>query len=473
MKAMSSIALALALLADSAPAFAVNPEEVAPYPASGVIIGNGWNSNEGAKTTQSCVIADTDHIEGERRTLLYQELTDTSTLLRALSVTAKAKARSIFGGSASASGSYARNINQTRENLQIFVSFNIAKGTTFLKPRVNSLGDGITAIALEPSMARLASTDPVEFRRRCGDGYVSAIERRVALDGIYSFSTRTDDERRTIRGKMSGSFKVFEASASSGEIASRMEREGKLTIQFLQDGGEGSTVPITDAAFRSLISTLGTTPGTPVPNRVVIADYRDLPNYPQAAGSALSDIGALADQYYRLAYLEDAISKIIRDEPLSQSGTMSVATARSLQDDIRTESSKIRKVIQLCITNQSACVFPAGLDRHDYRFRARMPISLGGIPNFHDYFAEIDAEYQKASLEFARTHDPNTMINVQQRVGQIRARMRIAEKDARFDYWVTQANDTRCSSDEPDVCLTNGELVKYRPLIDREPENFN
>jgi|GEM_PF-5271729 len=464
--------LCVALAALPQTAHAVTPDEVAPFPTSGVVIGNGWNTNEGAKTAQSCVIADTDRIEGESRTLAYQELTDTVSLVRALSITAKAKARSILGGSASASGSYARKIKQTRDSLQIFVTFNIIKGTTFLKPRPNSLGDGITAIALEPAMATLAASNPIEFRRRCGDGYVASIERRVALEGIYSFSTKTDEERQSIHGSMSGSFKVFDASASSRAVTSRMEREGRLTIQLLQDGGEGSSVPITDDAFRSQISTLGTTPGTPVPKGVIIADYRDLPNYPQTAVSTSSQLGMLADQYYRLSFLDDAITKILNEEVLTQSSTMSKTASRSLQDEIRTESEKVKKAIQDCLDSQIACNFPAGLERHDYRFRARMPIAISAIPEYQTFFAEIDAEYQKASADFARVHDGSVFTTMQQHIGQIRDRMRTAEKDARFGYWVTDANDNRCAIHEPDTCLTNVDLAKYRQLLDREPGNF-
>lgn len=456
----------------SSPIQAADEDESAPYPDTGIILGNGWLANEGRKTAQSCVIADTGVIEGERRNLNYSELTDTASLMRALSISAKAKARSIFGGSLGASGRYGRTITHKSDSLQIFVNFTISKGTSYLQPKADALGDGAAAIALQPSMAVLARTNPVEFRRRCGDGYVSTIKRRIALDGIYTFTTRSDEERRDIRGKMSGSFGTFEASGSSRETSERLEREGRLKIQFLQDGGEGLAVPLTDAAFRTLVSSLGSTSGTAVPNQIVVSDYRSLPNYPQTGAAGPSEIGALADQYYRLMYLDDVITDLVEEGTLGPSYTMSVSSARRLQDDIRRETSAVKVAIERCVDSADPCRFPQGIDRHDYKFRAQMPISLFDVPGWYAHLSMIDQEYQRAATEAQRTHNPALPALTQQRVAALRAEARVAEKAARFKYWIEQTNDARCLARETDICLLNAQLEDYRRILQQTPENF-
>jgi hypothetical protein len=68
-------------------------EKFAPYPGSGgVQLGTGWDSFRGEKSPGSCVIAGRVTDQGQIRNVpQYKEITDTSSLMSAFSVSAEAK----------------------------------------------------------------------------------------------------------------------------------------------------------------------------------------------------------------------------------------------------------------------------------------------------------------------------------------------------------------------------------------------
>ena len=103
-------------------------ETFTPYPGNaGVQLGTGWDSFRGEKTPGSCVIAGQVIDQGEVRNVDYKEITDTSSLMEAFSVSAEAKV-SAMGTGGSASASFSKSVKIDNYGLNVAVNIKYCGG---------------------------------------------------------------------------------------------------------------------------------------------------------------------------------------------------------------------------------------------------------------------------------------------------------------------------------------------------------
>lgn len=428
--------------------------EMAPYPETGVQLGTGWQSTRMEKTHENCIVAKQVSDDAERRTQDFREFTDAASLMSSLSMSAKAKASWILG-SASGGGSLARNYTMNMNALNIRVDVRINKGISYLAPGDGGPGQA-SAIQLRGDLVALAANQPVEFRRRCGDAFVSSIQRQVGIQGVYAFQTRTQTERDKIRGHVSGSYGLFSGSASAKQILESMGREGRLTIQYTQLGGTGLQVATNEEQFRALVRDLGTVSAGSVPLEMGITYYSELPNYPQSESAVDPDIGLIADQYFRLETLHSAISEMRQDRyGYALYDDAEFRRLERLQDAVISDMGALKKELASCIRNNRDCVYPAGLSRDDYDVRAQLPIRLSEVPGLENFLTQQDQLLQRIGVLWQPPVTPSEqqelrMLEEQQE--ELRRQREKAVLDARFRTWIENPSIARCQQDTA-ACL--------------------
>lgn len=431
--------------------------EKAPYPDTGVQLGTGWHSTRLLKTNENCVVASQAEDKSEKRTQRFEEFTDTGSFMSSLSMSAKAKASWIIGASGSASGSLLRTYKMDMNSLNISVDLRIARGATYLVPKDEGPEQG-NAIRLRSALVSLAEKNPIEFRRRCGDAFVSSIFLQSGIQGVYSLYTRTQTERNEVKGKMAGAYGLFSASASAKQILDKMSKEGRLSIHYTQLGGTGTRVATTEGELRELVKELGTVAEGAAPVEIGITYYSELPNFPQSQNAVDQDIGLIADQYLRLEALINAMNDMRQNR--YGYGLFEAADLRRielLQDSAIAQYDRLKNTLQQCIPNDRDCVYPADLPRDDYDIRAQLPVRTIDIP---DAEAALNQQDQVMQQMGALAQLPSTpareyqMRTLENQLAQLRRQRQQVVLDTRFRIWIEEPSIARCNLGETAQCLS-------------------
>lgn len=133
--AMAATTCLGALLAPNADAM----QTFEPWPSStGVQLGEAWNSRTGEKLLATCIEFESAEVAGQHRSVNFGEASDRSSLMRTFSVSTKAKAKSILGGSASASASFSRQTKVDQQNLTFAIDARIHDSIVFVVPKGRS-----------------------------------------------------------------------------------------------------------------------------------------------------------------------------------------------------------------------------------------------------------------------------------------------------------------------------------------------
>jgi hypothetical protein len=176
------------------------------------------------------------------------------------------------------------------------------------------------AIHLNPELAELRNTNISEFRRRCGDGYVSALYPGANLYLLLHFH---DFDQKT-RLELDSTFKaqgsvgdLFRGSASSDvQTTIAHAKIGKqLDLEFRQDGGEIETNPIDLPTAQKTVADLPAAARRGPQNLYIdITPYTNLPDVKPASLFTVLDDRQKAIRYFeRLVSVFYEIIAIQRD----------------------------------------------------------------------------------------------------------------------------------------------------------------
>lgn len=221
-----------------------------PYPREGVVLGQGWDSLKGQPATDVCVIFEEKEIAAHETSSRYTEVVNRHHLDKLLKVSASA---SYKGGIVSASGSadYSKQttINQNRRS--ILATISVIAGSRYAAPVQSSSNPA--PISLLPQFADGGAKrqdpppDPVtdaDFVVRCGDSFVSYIEKGGELNAVFGFSEseRKIAESFAIRLKASGYGASGSLNVSTSTTAAELQ---KFTdIDVIQFGGPRMPSPV-------------------------------------------------------------------------------------------------------------------------------------------------------------------------------------------------------------------------------------
>lgn len=294
------------------------------YPQSeGVTLGAGWDFLLNKKTYSSCINFSAAQDVDQKANLVSSHVVDQETLDVSLNVSMSASVSgSVYAFKGSAGGSFGLNGSYHYGSKdEVYVAqASVTNGANFVKPPVNG-----TSISLTPEMAKLRrNPDGGEaFRAACGDGFVASIVSGADLYLMFHFHDVTETDKITIESSFNGSggmgdlFKVS-ASASSSTTIQKFYDKNQLDLQFVQNGGQITSLPVDLATAQTKVQAL---PGEafkgPLPLYVVVVPYTDLPElrakplfsaldlkqranrYLERLGSVYSEIMVIEDDYFR------------------------------------------------------------------------------------------------------------------------------------------------------------------------------
>ena len=317
---------ASAALADSILAVADFGTRTIPYPtAQGLSLGTGWDLVVNQKQYASCIDFETS-LDKDYQTaaLQLEQVTDDDTLDISLNMEFSGSA----GGNISGIGAKAAattSMNGSHHIASTDISFtahaSVTSGvifagtdsrpttdsgsaTTSVNAAVATKSDGsITAVRLTSDMAKLAETNPDAFRRKCGDGFVSALGNGADLYLLLHFHDLLSEDKSALSFDSNASAGVSDVFSASGKsnlktTMDRLSHEKKLDISFVQEGGKIELLPTTlDEAAKQVEKLPSEEFTNPRHTFAVITPYSALPNWPPYYLIDTSDLRQRAIRY--------------------------------------------------------------------------------------------------------------------------------------------------------------------------------
>lgn len=350
---------------------ALAPREV-DYPPEGVGLGNGWDSQLGRKTSvEAVVFKEIDEPSPSQAKDFYTcQILNRSNLLQELDISAEGSYEG-WGAKVSAKAEFSSEV-KVNELSQSFVAHAVVRNVA---RRADTL-EG--AIDLKPKYAKMAQEDPAEFRRRCGDCYVSSIEGGAELVAVLTFHVTDRAEKKKIAASMEGS---GWGANLSGEVGSNIETYSKneqLTIRYCQSGGSGDALP-TD--LHEIVEKIKELPSlaaaSPYPYKIGLKRYDTLPSWPRDV--TLPDLQPYRDllvQYNRYKDLHDLIDGIRNNAGAFLLGRgVTEDSLKEVQDELLDGLRAMENVLGEKIEyRQDPVALPEEASKSDYAFRARLPI---------------------------------------------------------------------------------------------------
>jgi hypothetical protein len=414
------VARPLQKLRDPSPELKPLEESRVEYPASeGSQLGEGWDMFLNKKVFSTCVDFKAQQDNSETVEENLHEATDEETRDVTLNMTF-----GIAGGATTAAyGDYKGNSSLTKNSFAHYYSkdvllvshASVTTGALFAVPTTspapyivgqhveqqkdpkapnpagpqNSTSLDYFSIHLLPGMADLKGKNPAEFRRRCGDGFVAAINYGADLYSLLTIHD-TDTKRRQqleTAVQTSGGYAGFTASGS-GSIFSLIDTENtqkNLTIQFVQRGGKIVALPVDLATLQDKIKSLPAEAwDAPKPIYMIVYPYSKLPEFQEQTQPAyLTALQAALRYYARLQTMHSEILDMEADYERDQNAVptpsyffsylhrMRSEDVESQRETIEQEIGRISRVID-ALTN---CPQGCGSEMKD-----RLEKALGAKP---------------------------------------------------------------------------------------------
>jgi hypothetical protein len=484
---------------------AQSSENFIPYPSNGgVVLSTGWKTAEGAKTQSVCVASAEYQDHGQTRTNSYSEVSDTSSLMDALSISAAVKLTSL-GGGGSASVNFSKTVRLNNYGLNITADMRILEGAQYLIPSGKSAED---SVRLSDWAEKLARKDLHEFWNDCGDSFVSTIRKGTALFAVYTIDTSSTSETQALAANIGGQYGPFSGNVSAQSQITKLETEARVHINYFQLGGDGTPIATNDSSLRDLIQQLAknASPHTAAPFEIGVTPYSQLPNFPRTMETKLPVGTVMANQYFRLYSLDrqasDAISDAHQVEISGNPGPLSyffdrgvtVDSVKKAQDKIRQDMKKLQAAIGECRVKADRCKYPDDVSLDDYEYRQLLPVHNGAVRVWNDIHILRD---QLSSVQKNLATTKPTLVNTSIRkdfwgrfsvshtssANPLYTKLKTTESsldqqiktlantvdsaDDRYWLWIYNASDTRCKNvgldpDDTRLCLDNSQLDAIR-----------
>jgi hypothetical protein len=427
-----------------------------PPSTSGVVLGQGWNGDLGAKTQAVCIeFMEMGAGKGQTSSTTSRQVTSQRDMMLAMDLSASAQYDAI-AGSAESELAYTKSVEITGlfqsyavrgvvDNPPIFtapigsetVPADIA--TAHLRNLVKKKTDNFTrlpvataksvggaTVRLTAAYAALALNDPVKFKHDCGDSFVSALYTGAKMLGVLTFRTTTTKQAESISSTMSGSGVNWSAGGSAEQTMEDYKSDSELDLSLWLAGGRDKTLPQTPAGLIDTLGQLASLASThPVDNELEVTSYADLSNWPtgRSADPGQKDYGTIIDywgsydsMYHAINYMGTG-DKPHPDEFLFGRG-VSLDALAGVQDQLQGKTSGIECIIdkyeasnlsgrrkQFCEPYHASQITdpPASLTKDPYLFRVEFPLHFNG-PKHHEYL--LSNADLKAAIGKQLIHDP-------------------------------------------------------------------
>jgi hypothetical protein len=230
---------------------AADPEVIAPssvsdpavylYPASGVKIGEGWNSLREGGTAATCVTVDEQPLEQSSYQTSVEQIQSTYSLATKVTTSVSASYKGFgIGASASANSGSQSTISLDGQNF-LFTFKGEYQSTFGAPPTITSdplqpppdKGEKPTTysgkrITLTDDAANLLKSDPVTFRLAYGDGFVSAIHRGARIFVLLTQKYALEQSQESLAATLNASGWGASANASYSTSTTKLNSTDSL-----------------------------------------------------------------------------------------------------------------------------------------------------------------------------------------------------------------------------------------------------
>lgn len=383
-------------------------EFVQPYPDDSVVLlGEGYDLITGLRRPTYCVTAGpAQRVMFNDKNIFFSEVNDEESLLTKLntSLSAKASYAGYSGG-----GSYKSSVETktSTKDINIVAQADLKTFAETMKvPEavLESSDHPVRRFDLTPEALKLLKKDPADFRRFCGDGYVSQITYGADFYAKFKYSEMSFEQKKSVEASAnaSGPAGVFSASASQSIDTEFKQKKINENIHAFERGGAPAPLPYDRTGLLKEYETFASrSENHERPLFITIRKYSALPSGRSQTFEVVSDnLDAMVQRVMRLRSLtddfDDAIyqleggrdrgfvffSKVETDERKDP------AKVKDLRETLKTEVGDGRERIQQCLVEQTndACQFKVDSSQSpstsdDLPFRALAPVARN---NFSD-----------------------------------------------------------------------------------------
>ncbi len=459
------------------------------YPIDQVELGEGWDLYLGKKTNSVCVSFDVDGTKAQSANLTLRQVSDEETRDVTLNLDFQTSGG---GGTKFFKGKGKTTLHDTSlerfhsKDILLIAHASVNTETKFtIPPATDALANKeYRAIRLLSDLNDLRSKKRDQFRKYCGDGYVSSIVSGADLYSLLTFHSVSQSVRSQINAAMetSGDYSTvyfpsqgdFSLSGSLEKIIQDNLKSTQLSIKFLQEGGEIKTLPTSLNALQKKIEAMPVEAWTgPKPIYIIVTPYSELPDldplqnddeYTLTLQAALRYSRRLDSMH---AEILDMLVDFQRDKTADSSPDLyyfsynhglrreDLQLIREGVEDEIVRTGKIIELLERCpkicdsdtIVDVNKAIQPKkvqkdafGLNKNDFddlRWWIQLPVPINAIP------PQILTQIQDQKLD----------------LGQRRA----LYAKYLYNHWIKRQDDSRCSLYSE--CLTRTQQQSYYSLI--------
>jgi len=475
-------------------------------PASGVELGLGWDTARGEVVANRCIEFAPVQETGQVATLRMREVSDQSEIMESLGVSAAVSVNTMFA-SGSARASFARDATVKSNATTLMLEATVENGVLFAGPP-NRPAQARTAfpavdersattdapsqgeekrgdaVRLKPWAERLLrSKDAREFRKHCGDSFVTAIYSGAELLSTIQFREKNTTTREQIKAAIKASYGPTELSANASKASTEALNKTDLTIHFLQVGGGGGTIPTSREDLRKKLEGLAAEAGAaPRFHAMEVSAYTSLADWPEAVAlpARAREVDAVvADYYWFLMTLQGDVEEILREPSRfdSRSGLAGAALA-----DFQDQIIGLRASMLVAMEARARAGLPASplepvsyafFPRHELDFQdLNKQLSTEPVASTTDRWFGGFVRQLKASVPYQNPNVLRILLPLPCGVVPPDAKpaagdgARSAHAKAAVDWYARPQSMRSCELDPTDnECLTNSELGALQEYV--------
>jgi len=261
------------------------------------------------------------------------------------------------------------------------------------------------AVRLNEDAVALAKTDPLKFKKACGDGFVAVLISGGELVGTVTITDTTQANSNT--SSLAAGVQAYGSSVSGtiDNIVKTATQGHTAVITFDQSGGSGVTTPTDEATMIQAVQQLPSKAAVaPFAFRVVVRDYATLANWPGGSSfSQPSKLDNLMAAYWKLRTLmttaQDAENPQTdpskpphfvfgMDNYAAPDFATSIAKVKPVFDAITAAQRALTAQIEACVDHPEACPDPVVTPLDIYALAIRLPLPWAGTDSPADIAAQ-------------------------------------------------------------------------------------
>ena len=234
-------------------------------------------------------------------------------------------------------------------------------------------------VRLASAFYTLAKNDPLEFRRQCGDTFVSARYSGAELNGMIAFSHVQSEQSEQLKVSVEGSgWNVFSASSSLNTEMKRASEHSDLAIHYMESGGAGDPIPTDQPGLIVAVQALpAKAQSAPSFSQAEVLRYEALNDWPGHSEShSIGGIERISSRYQQFSSLRDEVHKIQAkpDDYIIGNG-VDLGTLGVLDQELYVHVQRLYVAAKTCSDSAYAiCAIDPRDDVTDYTFRARLTV---------------------------------------------------------------------------------------------------